>query len=175
MPTSNSFAAHTPFEFPGLQNSAKLLLAMGVNSKDVLPYMHSIGEAVSAIGGNEETLSGVSMAIGQMVTKGKISAEEMGQLAERGIAAWDILSQKMGKSKSELMDMASQGKLFSDQVVPLLVEGMGTKFAGALDKQSKTFNGMISTMKDNLSMLSGKLAQPIFEKLKAGLTTLLKR
>ncbi|MEK0086220.1 tape measure protein, partial [Benzoatithermus flavus] len=125
--------------------------------------MKKLGDAVAAIGGNDQTLESVARAIGQIQAKGKLSAEEMQQLAEAGLPVWDILSKKMGKSTAELMEMTSEGKLLAKDVVPLLVDGLGERFSGAMDKQSKTFSGMMSTLKDNLNMLAGTIAKPAFE------------
>ncbi|MTV49841.1 tape measure protein [Heliobacillus mobilis] len=161
------FGASTPFEFPGLQKSAKLMLAMGFSAESVRPNLRAIGDAVSAIGGGEEVLNGVTMALGQMATKGKVSAEEMNQLAERGIPAWDLMAEKLGMSKQQLMELSSQGKVMADQAVPALIEAMGTKFSGAMQKQSQTFTGMLSTLKDNTNMLLGQVLQPVSERLKA--------
>ncbi|MBC9785501.1 tape measure protein [Heliobacterium chlorum] len=161
------FGATTPFEFPGLQKSAKLMLAMGFNADSVMPNLQAIGDAVSAIGGGEDVLNGVTMALGQMATKGKVSAEEMNQLAERGIPAWDLMAEKLGMSKQQLMELSSQGKIMADQAVPALIEAMGTKFSGAMQKQSQTFTGMLSTLKDNTNMLLGQVLQPVSERLKA--------
>ncbi|MBC9786761.1 tape measure protein, partial [Heliobacterium chlorum] len=134
--------------------------------ESVMPNLKAIGDAVSAVGGGEEMLNGVTMALGQMATKGKVSAEEMNQLAERGIPAWDLMAQKLGMSKQQLMDLSAAGKVMSDQAVPALIDAMGTKFAGAMDKQSQSFKGMISTLSDNTNMLLGQLFDPIFQKLK---------
>ncbi|MBC9786702.1 tape measure protein [Heliobacterium chlorum] len=160
------FGASTPFEFPGLQKSAKLMLAMGFNAESVMPNLQAIGDAVSAIGGGEDVLNGVTMALGQMATKGKVSAEEMNQLAERGIPAWDLMAQKLGMSKQQLMDLSAQGKVMADQAVPALIEAMGSKFSGAMQKQSQTFTGMLSTLTDNTNMLLGQVLQPVSDKLK---------
>jgi tape measure domain-containing protein len=157
------FGAETPFEFEGIDKAAKTMLAMGFSATSILPNMKKVGDAVSAIGGTQETLEGVTMALGQMLTKGKVSAEEMNQLAERGIPAWDIMAQKMGMSKQQLMELSAQGKIFSEQAVPALIDGMGERFSGAMEKQSKTFNGMLSTMKDNLKMMMGEATKPLFE------------
>lgn len=162
-----AFAAQTPFEFPGLQNSAKLMLAMGFNAESILPNLKAVGDAVAAVGGNQETLQGVTLALGQMLTKGKVSAEEMNQLAERGIPAWDIMAQKMGMSKEQLMKLSEQGKVFAKDALPALIEGMGERFSGAMERQSKSFTGMLSTLKDNLNMVLGQAMEPLFNKLKA--------
>ncbi|MCW2278741.1 tape measure protein [Heliophilum fasciatum] len=160
------FGASTPFEFPGLQDSAKLMLAMGFQAESVMPNLKALGDAVAAVGGDQEMLKGVTMALGQMATKGKVSAEEMNQLAERGIPAWDLMAQKMGMSKQQLMDLSSQGKIMAEQAVPALIDAMGTKFAGAMDKQSQSFKGMLSTLSDNVNMLLGMVFEPVSAKLK---------
>lgn len=159
----------TPFEFGELDKSAKLLEMAGFHGEELFGAMTKVGDAVSAIGGNGETLNGISMAIFQMMTKGKISAEEMNQMAERGIPAWQLVADAMGLSTKEVMKMSENGKLMAKDVVPMLVDGMGNKFAGAMEKQSKTFNGRMSTMKDSVKMLSGELAKPMFDGIKAGL------
>ncbi len=42
-----------------------------------------------------------------------------------------------------------------------------------MQKQSKSFSGMVSTLKDNMSQAAGILAQPIFDTLKQGLENVL--
>jgi tape measure domain-containing protein len=165
--------ARTPFEFEGLDKSAKLLDMAGFKGKELEETLVKVGDAVSAVGGGQAELEGVATALFQMSAKGKISAEEMSQMAERGIPVWQILADKMGKSVQQVMKMSEQGKLLADDVIPLLVDGMGTKFAGAMDKQSKSFNGMMSTMWDNIKMISGELAKPMFERMKKGLENVL--
>jgi tape measure domain-containing protein len=155
--------AKTPFEFEGLDQSAKLLKAMGFNAKDIIPTLTTLGDAVSAVGGGQDMLEGVARAIGQMQTKGKVSAEEMMQLAEQGIPAWQLMAKNMGMSTQELMKMSSQGKIMAKDAIPALIKGLNEEFGGAMDKQSKTWSGMISTIKDNLKMLTGQLTQPLFD------------
>ena len=165
--------AKTPFEFEGLDKSAKLLNMAGFEGEKLKETLIAVGDAVSAVGGGQEELEGVSMALFQMSAKGKASAEEMNQLAERGIPAWQILSETMGKPIPELMKMSEQGKLMADQVIPALVEGMGDRFGGAMEKQSQTFNGMMSTLKDNLKSFTAMLTSDIFERIKTFLPTII--
>ncbi|MBW7649784.1 tape measure protein [Anoxybacillus sp. ST4] len=165
--------AETPFEFKGLDRSAKLLNMAGFEGEKLKETLVAVGDAVSAVGGGQEELEGVSMALFQMSAKGKASAEEMNQLAERGIPAWQILSETMGKPIPELMKMSEQGKLMADQVIPALVEGMGNRFGGAMEKQSQTFNGLMSTLKDNLKSFSAMITTDLFERMKSFLPTII--
>lgn len=158
--------AKTPFEFEGLDKAAKLLNMAGFEGDKLFSTLTSVGDAVSAIGGGQEELEGVSMAIFQMASKGKVSAEEMNQLAERGIPAWQMMAESMGTTVPELMKMSEQGKLFAKDVLPELIDGMGNKFGGAMDKQSNTFNGLMSTLKDNFKMLTAEIMEPAFARIK---------
>ncbi|WP_181444674.1 tape measure protein [Bacillus sp. 03113] len=158
--------AKTPFEFEGLDRAAKLLNMAGFEGDNLFKTLTSVGDAVSAVGGGQEELEGISMAIFQMASKGKISAEEINQLAERGIPAWQMIADAQGKSVQEIMKMSENGKLFAKDVLPQLTEQLGERFGGAMDKQSKTFNGMLSTMRDNLKMISAELTKGAFEQLK---------
>lgn len=167
--TLKKMGADTPFEFEGLDKSAKLLQMAGFHGKDLFKTLTDVGDAVSAIGGNDDVLQGVSMAIFQMASKGKVSAEEMNQLAERGIPAWKLISDQMHIPVQQLMQMSQNGKLYAKDVLPLLTKGMRDTFGGSMQKQSQTFNGMLSTIKDNTVQLAGVLAQPLFDKLKSGM------
>jgi tape measure domain-containing protein len=161
-----TMGAETPFEFEGLDKAAKMLNMAGFEGKNLFETLTNVGDAVSAVGGGQEELEGVARAIFQMSSKGKISAEEMNQMAERGIPAWKMIADEMGKPVSELMKMSEQGKLMAEDVLPLLIDGMGNKFGGAMDKQSKSFNGLMSTLKDNLKIFSAQLTEGAFERIK---------
>lgn len=163
------FGAKTPFEFEGLDKTAKMLKAMGFEGKEIIPTLTSIGDAVSAVGGSQDMMEGVALAIGQIKTKGKLSAEEMNQLAERGIPAWELIAKQIGISKAELMDMTSSGKVLADEAIPALLKGMSEDFGGAMQKQSSTFIGMISNMKDSIGLLGQVLSKPIFDVFSVGL------
>jgi tape measure domain-containing protein len=168
-----TLGAETPFEFQGLDKAAKLLNMAKFEGDELTKALVNVGDAVSAVGGGQGELEGVSMALFQMQAKGKASAEEMNQLAERGIPAWEILSESMGKSTQELMDMSQKGKLFAEEVIPALVDGMGDRFGGAMEKQSKTFKGLTSTLSDNLRIFAGEVMEPTFNRLKELLPTVI--
>jgi tape measure domain-containing protein len=159
-------AETSPFDYEGLDKTAKMMLAMGWNAESLLPDIKSIGDAVSAVGGGTDALERVGLAFAQMSAKGKISAEEMNQLAENGIPAWQILAQETGKSVQELMKMSENGKLFANETIPLIMRGMQEKFGGSMEKASNTFTGQLERMKEVMNKTFGTLTLPLFEMLK---------
>lgn len=72
-----TFAADTPFELPGLIQSAKKLMAFQFAAEDIIPIMSAVGNAISLVGGGQEAIDGVIRALGQISAKGKLSAEEI--------------------------------------------------------------------------------------------------
>lgn len=159
------FAAKTPFELRGLQQSSRMLLAFGFQAQDIIPMMTAVGDAVAALGGGEFEIQRVVRALGQMAAKGKTSSEEMMQLAELGIPVWDMLAKEIGVSVPEAMELASQGAIDGMAGVNAILAGMQGRFAGAMDEQSKSILGMWSTIKDNISLGAVHLGNILIESL----------
>jgi tape measure domain-containing protein len=155
-------AAHTPFEFPQLTQSTQRLLGFGMAAKDVIPTMSAVGDAVAAAGGGAEQIDRVSTALGQMQAKGKVSSEELLQLAESGVPALKILQDQLGLTGEELTKQLRDGAITADKGISALVRGMNKRYGGMAEAQSKTFSGMLSTLKDNATQLLGTVTLPLF-------------
>lgn len=166
------FAAATPFDFPGLQDSSRLLLAFGFQAESVIPIVGTLGDATSALGGGTDTLEGVVRALGQMQTKGKVATQELLQLAERGIPVFDILKEKLNLTGEQVADIGTLG-ISSSTAITAILEGLGERFGGAMQKQSRTILGLWSTVKDSVSLIATDLGAKLSESL--DLTGLLER
>jgi tape measure domain-containing protein len=102
------------------------------------------------MGGSAEQINRVVTALGQMRAKQKVSAEEMNQLTEAMIPAWEILAKRIGVSVPEAMKMAEKGTLDASKAIDGIIEGMGAKFDGMMAKQSTTTAGRFSNLMDQL-------------------------
>lgn len=169
----NDFAKKTPFEITGLTETSQKLLAFGFDSKSILPTLTSIGDAVAGLGGSPELLNRITVALGQIKAKGKVQAEEMLQLTEAGIPAWEMLANKIGVTIPEAMQMVTKGMIDSETAIGALTEGMDQKFGGLMEKQSKSWNGMLSTFKDYFAQISGRVMAPFFDLANKGLAKIL--
>lgn len=176
-----AFAAKTPFEFKDLVPAARRMMALGFATEEVIPMMRALGNAAAGLGGGAPLIDRLTLALGQMRAKGKVSAEEMRQLAEAGIPAWEMLAKAAGKSVGEIMKAAQQGQLSAAQAIPTLIEGMTAKFGGLMENFNKTAMGQFSNVKDKLgfaladigksllplaSLLIEKFAMPAAEALR---------
>lgn len=158
-------AATTPFEFPQLVQSTQLLLGFGMAAKDVVPTMKAVGDAVAATGGGAEQIGRVSLALGQIQAKGKVSSEELLQLAEGGVPAFKILQTELGLTGRQLTQKLAGGAISADKGIAALVAGIEQRYRGMAAAQSKTFSGMLSTLKDNVRLAAGAIAKPLFDAL----------
>lgn len=166
------FSAATPFEFPELATSSQKLLAFGFQAQQIIPIMTSIGDAVGALGGTAADVDRVVMAMGQMQAKGKASNEELLQMAELGIPVYKILGDAFGKTTGEIQDMVSRGLVPAGAAIDALTKGMEQTFGGAMADQSATFNGLLSTLKDNAGLALQAFSGPLFNQAKGALEAL---
>ena len=149
-----SFAARTPFEFKGLTESAQQMMAYGIEAKNVIPTLTAVGNAVAAVGGGQDKINRVTTALGQMYAKGTVQAEEMRQLTEAGVPAWELLAKALNTDVAGAMDMVSKRQVDAANGVANLVSGMNAKFGGMMEKQSQTVTGSFSNLMDGLEMVA---------------------
>lgn len=157
------FAATTPFELPGVLDASKRLLAFGFTAEQVIPILTAVGDSAAALGIGEAGIQRLTLAIGQMQAKGKVSAEEMLQLAEAGVPAWDMLAKKIGVDIPTAMDMASKGQVSAAEGIQAVISGMNSKFGGMMQQQSQTINGIMSNIQDSVGQTMVVIGDSIIE------------
>lgn len=159
------FAKATPFEFEGLTTASRRLQNVGLEAEKVIPVLTDIGNAAAAAGASSAELDSITLAFSQIIAKGKLSAEEVNQLAERGIPVWRMLSEQLGKSKEEIIDMAEKGKISSQVFLDAFQKFSKMNFGDAMEKQSHTFAGAMSSIKDSALVAAAETFEPIFKKI----------
>ena len=158
------FAATTPFDFTQSEAAAKRLLAYGIKSKNVMYVMQGIMSA-SAAQNNPAIIESVSRAMGQIYTKGRLMNEEMRQLAEAGIPAYEILREKLGLTQEQLQNLGDES-IPASKAINALIDGMNERFGGVVANSTKTLPGIISNIKDNATMIASGVFEPLYNKIK---------
>jgi tape measure domain-containing protein len=157
----DSFAKKTPFSKLEIAKNAQLLMGFWFQAKQVLPTLQAIGNAVSAMWGSQDQMNGVVLAIGQIYTKGKVSAQEMMQLAERGIPAWDILAKWLNKTVAETQKIVENGWVSAGKGLAIILSGFQEKFNGSLEAQSQTLAGKWSNVMDSIAQKTSEFGTSI--------------
>lgn len=159
------FAAKTPFEFNDVAAASQKFLAFGFTAEQIIPTLKAVGDAAAGVGLGKEGIDRITLALGQMAAKSKVQSDEMLQLTEAGIPAWQMLADKIGTSVPQAMDMVSKGAVDAQTGLQVLVGGMEEKFGGMMDQQAQTITGTWSNMMDGLSQSAIAVGQQISDAL----------
>lgn len=146
-------AARTPFDVASLTQANQLLISAGENAGYSRKVIMALGDAVSAAGGGNAELSRMAANLQQIANVGKASAIDIKQFAYAGINIYQVLADYTGKSVQDIQNMTVSYDLLSEALIAASEEG--GRYYNAMDTQSQTMNGRVSTLKDNVSQLAG--------------------
>ena len=146
-------AARTPFDVASLTQANQLLISAGENAEYSRKVINALGDAVSATGGGSAELSRMAANLQQIANVGKAATIDIKQFAYAGINIYQILADYTGKSVQEVQNMTISYDLLSQALIAASEEG--GRYYNAMNTQSQTMNGRISTLKDNVSQLAG--------------------
>jgi tape measure domain-containing protein len=155
-----AFSIVTPFTIDQVNQAGKALLAFGVAAEDLEPSLKSIGDLSAGTG---KDFNELAVIFGKAKVQGTLFAEDINQLTEAGIPIIDEFARLLGVSTSEVKKLGSQGKID----FPLLEQAFGDltkeggRFFNLMEKQSKTFEGRVSTLKGELSLLGRGIGEGI--------------
>ncbi len=156
--------AETPFELPDLADTTQLLMNYGLTADEAMDKMMMLGDISQ---GSADKMSRIAMAYGQMSSAGKVQLEDVKQMIEAGFNPLQEISESTGESMSSLYDRISKGTISVDEITASMERATseGGKYYQSMEKQSQTFDGMISTLKDNAQQLLGDVVQPISDSM----------
>ena len=156
--------AETPFELPDLADTTQLLMNYGFSADEAMDKMMMLGDISQ---GSAEKMSRIATAYGQMSSAGKVSLEDVKQMIEAGFNPLQEISESTGESMASLYDRISKGTISVDEITASMQRATseGGKYFQSMEKQSQTFSGLISTLKDNAQQLLGEVVKPISDGL----------
>jgi len=165
------FANRTPFELPEVVQAAKIMETFGLTAPAATEHFKSMGVDIQTLVG--DMAAGVGVKYDEMAgILGRFNAGATGEAIQRmqelGLVTKEELA-GMGVNFSKSGEMITPAKDALDTLLSITQE----RFGGMMDIQSKTFEGMSSTLSDWVSNAIREMGQPIFDRVKAGLEGLL--
>lgn len=153
------FAKTTPFEMAGLNKATQQMLAYGFAADDVIPMLTDVGNATAALGAGQQGIDAITRALGQMHGKGTAASQEMMQLTEVGIPAWEYLAKALHTDVAGAMEMVTKKAVSADVAIAAIRAGMQGDFGGLMIKQSRTLTGVLSNLSDAATATIMKMYQ----------------
>lgn len=154
-------AARTPFDTASLVSANQYLISAGENAEYSRKTILALGDAVSATGGGSAELERMAQNLQQVANVGKASAIDIKQFAFAGINIYQVLADYTGKSIQDVQNMTISYDLLTKSLQAAAEEG--GRYYNSMETQSETFNGSLSTLKDNVSQLVGVLSSGLSE------------
>lgn len=142
------FAASTPFDVPGVVSAGQQLMAFGFQAQEIIPMLTSLGDAAAGLGKGSAGVGQIAYAMGQMRTSGTLKTQDMMQLTNAGINAWQMLADASGKTIMEIKDLTERGAIDSAAAVEIIVAGMNEKFGGMMQKTSTEVAGLMANIEE---------------------------
>lgn len=122
----------------------------------------AVTEAMTALRRPAEETEGALNAIQQMMSKGKVQAEELrGQLGERLPGAFQLAAKAMGVTTGELDKMLDQGKVTADVLLPRLAAALHETFGEAAVRAADRPQAAMNRLNNSLLILKATAGEEL--------------
>lgn len=157
-------AAATPLAMTDLADASQILLAFGSSAEELPDQLKRLGDVAQ---GDAQALGTMATAFGRIQSNGYASLEEINMMIDQGFNPLNIIAEQTGETMAEVRDRVSAGEVSFEELSNALqiATDEGGQFFNAMQNQSETFEGQMSTLEDNLSALAGTLTEDLFGSL----------
>src|SRR5690606_27674860 len=157
----DDFARNSPFAKQTFIQAQQQMLAFGIETQKVLPYLGAVQDAVAAMGGSNQEISEVAFIMSQISAAAKITGQDLIQFGQRGINAAELIGSQMNMTGAEVRDAITAGSLDAGQALDALAAGMSERFGGAADNVKNTFAGTMDRSKAAWRDFASEIASPL--------------
>lgn len=150
----------------GLQEAlqgATNLQAAGLSADLARRSLGAFGNALATVGKGKADLEGVALALGQIQAKGKVSAEEINQLAERVPQIREAMKAAFGTADTEALNKAGisatefvEGVVTQLEKLPKVTGGINNAFENLADAGTTSLAKLGNALNENFD-IEGKI------------------
>lgn len=150
--SANAAVTDTAFSLNKAMTTAASAAAAGIKpGEQMTRYLTNIADAAAVAGVDMDEMGSI---FNKVATNGKISAEEINQLSDRGIPAVQLLAKATGKSMEEVRDAISSGEIGVEELQQAIETGMG---GAAKSIGSSTISGAFSNFNAAIARVGANL------------------
>ena len=156
----------TRFDVSTLREAAQFMLAMQFNTKQTLPVLKTLVDFTSQFGSRgANMLDRTTLALGQMLSKGVVQSQEMRQLGEANIHAWEYLAKALNVDVAQAMKMVEERSVEGAFAVGAVLRGIQKDTEGLAEKMAKTLPGAWDRFIHTVQASSGEFMEPAYNSL----------
>lgn len=148
--------------YKGIAAAAK---GTAISNQDVQQTFLGVSEAAAALQLTGEQSQGALLAISQIISKGKVSMEELrGQLGERIPGAMQIAARSMGVTTAELEKMVAAG-IPAEKFIPKFAAQMRKEFGPAALESANSFNALSNRFNNSTFEMKSAIGETLLPAL----------
>jgi len=158
----------------GFTKLSASVIGAGGNVNDAQIVMRGFTQAIKATGGGAQEVAGAMTALTQIFSKGKVSAEEINQIAERLPGAFNAIAKANGKTGPELQKALENGKVGLNDLMKTaqyLTDQYGAS-AAKMAASSEESGARMTIALDKVKFKVGQAFQPIGSEFQDSITNL---
>lgn len=119
---------------PAFKSISAAARGTALEGEPVRKVFSAISEASTALGMSTADTEGALRALGQMISKGNVQAEELrGQLGERLPGAFSLAARAMGVTTAQLNKMLKDGEVLATDLLPKLADEIHKAYGAAAE------------------------------------------
>ena len=155
-----AFSDRSPITFGGAQQAARTLLSFNVASKDLIPTVKMLGDAV---GGNNERFKMLALAYAQMSSAGRLMGQDLLQMINAGFNPLQTISRITGETMLQLKKRMEEGGISAQEVANAfqVATSAGGRFYGMTERLSQTMSGKLNIAMSDLEKAGVRLGNTI--------------
>lgn len=157
-------ASTMPFGASELIDANRALITTGESAEASRKAIGNLAQAVAATGGGNAELSRMAQNLAQIKNTGKATSQDIKQFANAGINIYGLLAEATGKNVDEVKDMEVSYDLLCEAFDKATQEG--GMFYGAMDAQTKTYNGQLNALKSRIQDSLGTTFESVMTTLR---------
>ena len=105
-------------------SAGQTLVAMGLNADKTTKYVQAATDAIAGMGGSGAEVEEMATLFAKVSQQTNLYTQDIQQMVERGIPAWDILATKYGTTTDAVKDMASKGLLPASESLDTITDAL---------------------------------------------------
>lgn len=151
-------AATTPFSMSEVAQSAKQLLAYGVEGEKVNGTLIRLGDIAAGL---SIPLGDLTYLYGTTMVQGRMYTQDLNQFLNRGIPLIDELAKQFGVTKDKVRELVEQGKVGFPEVEKAIISltSEGGRFYGLTEALSKSITGQLSNLEDEIEQMFNEIGK----------------
>lgn len=132
----------------------------GVAASETQHIFEAVSTSMAVLGKSTEDQNLAFMALEQMMSKGKVSSEELRrQLGERLPGAVNMMAQALDVGVDKLQDMLKAGEINSSDALPKFADVLEKRFGPGLERASRRAGNNLEKLRNEITKFLEEVAQ----------------